>query len=835
MPREMITELSAHFLAKNANGVRKTAVFASLFLVVACKNLPSSTPDPVAAVQGERIAEVEPLEVVIGEKVRLPEKIEVLVRNGHFLTNYLELGRRGVQIRKKYGNVGELLNQFAAARAETEGFITAWESRNLGVRNPSIDRLNRLKAAIVEQRVRLAEQFNRQIYEDGSILLLKYQELLLNQMALEKREFEAILDTKAALISEDIDQDEHTLEEQEETMEDLRDTKEDLDDRLRSLKSELQDLFIEREREKLDSNRLNPVARKRIDFAIERVNSKLGLLLSRSTRFEDGISELKPKMIGIGKDIKERGKQHRQTVLDKCRLAEFFSEFQAIVGMSVAHEIDIFEIIKVPQATILSHCGESGKARYLLSKHLARLGVDRSVLTDSNGSEWDLSLYHAMRREAQNLGGSDFDPTAYSVDAASGAVIVLGSAYEKIPYTGRVFINARKIQNSQPDRFQQIGLNRIAGDPRANLLGNSIGEAIISRGFLAESHVYNSTSNYALFSSHQAYDDRGKINESIRIEHDVLGRILRAQSFDRNGKQIATRDYRPEAMKRFVGAYSATLGEATVEFKMVLHENGSIQLFDRNGTTPEGDGAWIYASGDVHLIFPEKAIPLTIVNQKPTGELMAVAVMDVRKNEMQQIPADDQRVFAKYINPLPANALLASRVRVGGELIYDRLDPSEFPFPFEGTVVEFFDRERFLKKREEPVKTGKHNGTVRWWYRHKGANGLQQLRFEAEYVNGDPEGSTVWYRADGSTEYEGFWTGGLLERATSWDATGAQSGQVVDSSGTLTFFHPNGQKRLEETFTDGKLSGSKFWDEEGNEIEAVDPQYIPARPRIILN
>jgi antitoxin component YwqK of YwqJK toxin-antitoxin module len=147
-------------------------------------------------------------------------------------------------------------------------------------------------------------------------------------------------------------------------------------------------------------------------------------------------------------------------------------------------------------------------------------------------------------------------------------------------------------------------------------------------------------------------------------------------------------------------------------------------------------------------------------------------------------------------------------------------------------VVDYYDAERTLLKREEPVISGRHHGTVTWWYR----NGKKQ--FEAEYVSGEPEGRTVWYRetqkgAPDSTEYEGFWTNGELTQATTWDANNVQTGQVVDGNGTLTFHHPNGQKRMEEVYTSGKLTGNKFWDEEGKPVESVDPSFIPARPRPI--
>ena len=212
------------------------------------------------------------------------------------------------------------------------------------------------------------------------------------------------------------------------------------------------------------------------------------------------------------------------------------------------------------------------------------------------------------------------------------------------------------------------------------------------------------------------------------------------------------------------------------------------------------------------------------------------------------------------VQPLPIGAILVADSEVRGEFIYQRADdalleklnqqieaatdPDESTrlqgellqaqlaaaTPFNGTVLEFWDKDRTKKKREEPVVIGKHEGTVIWWYE----NG--QKEFEAEYLKGIPQGRTAWYREDGSLEYEGFWQDDngtpKLQRASTWDATDAQSGQVIDGNGTLVYFHTNGQKRMEETFTNGLLSASLFWDDMGEPVESVDPSFIPPPPKL---
>jgi len=208
------------------------------------------------------------------------------------------------------------------------------------------------------------------------------------------------------------------------------------------------------------------------------------------------------------------------------------------------------------------------------------------------------------------------------------------------------------------------------------------------------------------------------------------------------------------------------------------------------------------------------------------------------------------------IQPMPEGAILVSESEVRGEFIYKRADDSELEklesqiknatnpsektrlegelrnmqiaagTPFSGIVMEFWDEKRTQKKREEPVKFGKHDGTVTWLYE----NGKKQ--FEAQYLKGIPQGLTAWYREDGSQEYEGFWENDKLLRATTWDSTNQKTGEVTAGNGTLIYFHPNGQKRLEETFANGDLTATKWWDEEGNEVESASPSFIPAPPKL---
>ena len=91
----------------------------------------------------------------------------------------------------------------------------------------------------------------------------------------------------------------------------------------------------------------------------------------------------------------------------------------------------------------------------------------------------------------------------------------------------------------------------------------------------------------------------------------------------------------------------------------------------------------------------------------------------------------------------------------------------------------------------------------------------------------------MWYRENGSVEYEGEWQDNKLVRATTWDTNDQQTGQGLNGNGILIYLHPNGQTRLEEIYTDGKLYETKWGDEEGNTVESVDPKkYVPNIPLV---
>jgi antitoxin component YwqK of YwqJK toxin-antitoxin module len=264
------------------------------------------------------------------------------------------------------------------------------------------------------------------------------------------------------------------------------------------------------------------------------------------------------------------------------------------------------------------------------------------------------------------------------------------------------------------------------------------------------------------------------------------------------------------ATKRLRNQYDES---GTLRASSTFDENGTLRLtnlYDENGSVKE-DLAY-YPSGIVsqQKIYREgEIIETRQFDEKGKRDIhreLSILVSDVRIRVQQ---------LGLYSNPTQDNVMK----------IYDKRELAENPeqpFAFTGKVVEFYDEEYKIPKRREDIKGGLYDGTSIWWH----SNGKKE--FEAEYAKGVLQGRTAWYREDGSVAYEGEWKDNKLEWAKTYDINHDLIGkEVIDGNGTLTYLYPNGQSRLEETYTDGKLTETKWWDEEGNPIESVEARFIP--------
>ena len=137
----------------------------------------------------------------------------------------------------------------------------------------------------------------------------------------------------------------------------------------------------------------------------------------------------------------------------------------------------------------------------------------------------------------------------------------------------------------------------------------------------------------------------------------------------------------------------------------------------------------------------------------------------------------------------------------------------EMIFPYTGTAIERWE-DGTLKKRET-FEEGQHHGSVKWWH----ANGKPW--YSATFLTGLPEGRVEAWRADGTREYVYIWQDNFPESKVTYAPDGSESGRVENDAGTLIYYHPNGNKKLEEVYEGNILApASRIWyDETGAQTD----------------
>ena len=500
--------------------------------------------------------------------------------------------------------------------------------------------------------------------------------------------------------------------------------------------------------------------------------------------------------------------------------------------------------------------------RIIQAQYIARLDTDGRAITDTSSAEWESALYYAIKANARYPEDDNFDATAYEIDATDSTLSLKPEAYEDEPFTGQVVFMA-------PSR--QMGWGVI----ERGLMIRSTAEPVSAPTPKKPENDSESLVQGRLYHSYE----QGQVSRSSFFVVDFAGKTFGGSLFDSNGMKLSSQDYRSEEEKIHTGVYEGN-PQTTIDgfnrTKLALSDNGQAKKWtydakDKNKVEKESDGSWTLVDGQVHLHLSTdaKSSDKVMISDRMILEMNAenqlAFIAEVRSDGRRtEIFAEPGKRFV-YFNPLlneqgpptlPAGAILVSQSEVRGEFIYERaddakmkqlneqikaaVDPAERTrlegellnlqlaagTPFTGTVLEFWGERGAQKKREEKVEVGKHHGTVTWWH----ANGQKQ--FEAQYLKGTPQGRTAWYRENGSLEYEGFWENDKLLRATTWDANNQKTGDVTAGNGTLVYFHSNGQKRLEETFANGDLTATQWWDETGKEVESASPSFIPPPPKL---
>ena len=166
------------------------------------------------------------------------------------------------------------------------------------------------------------------------------------------------------------------------------------------------------------------------------------------------------------------------------------------------------------------------------------------------------------------------------------------------------------------------------------------------------------------------------------------------------------------------------------------------------------------------------------------------------------------------------NDVKMSLLELRGALIYH---VDEMIFAFTGTAIEQWP-DGTLKKREIFLD-GEHHGSVKWWHKNR------KPWYSATYKSGLPEGKVEAWRPDGTREYIYTWEDGFPSSKVSYAPDDTESGRVMNDSGTLIYFHPNGKKKLEEVYEGNILAPAKqiWYDENGLQIDPPpNPPGIPS-------
>ena len=163
-------------------------------------------------------------------------------------------------------------------------------------------------------------------------------------------------------------------------------------------------------------------------------------------------------------------------------------------------------------------------------------------------------------------------------------------------------------------------------------------------------------------------------------------------------------------------------------------------------------------------------------------------------------------------NTLPPDTVKLSMLEFGGR--FSLRDSEGFRVEFNGVAIEQWPNGAM--KRQENFKAGQHHGSVEWWHE----NGKQW--YSATYIDGMPEGRVEAWRPDGNREYVYTWDDGFPSSKFTYALDGTKSGTGVENDvGTLIYFHPNGNKKLEEVYEGNILTPSKqiWYDENGKQVD----------------
>ncbi len=465
--------------------------------------------------------------------------------------------------------------------------------------------------------------------------------------------------------------------------------------------------------------------------------------------------------------------------------------------------------------------------RIIEAQFVARLGINGQAITDTNATNWGSALYYAIRANARYPEDDDFNAQAYEVDPAKSTVTLKPEAYEDEPFTGQVIfmMPSSQIGWAVIDRGLMI---RSATEPAPIPILETSGQ---NAGLLVEGRLY------------QTYE-QGQVTRSSLFEVDLAGKTLRGSLLDSEGRNLESRDYRSKDERRLTGVYEGnqqTLIDGFNRTKLNLSENGNARKWtyvvdDRTKVEKETKGSWTLIDGQIHLHLPLN--PESISKFMPSDKVILEMDSDNQLAVIAEIRPDGRRteIFAEpdkrfvYSNPLwgnqdaasssgvpalPEGTILSSQseVRVDptgkGFFTYKRTDDAklnELQSQIEA-ATDPAQRDKLQADLDDLKLAGAfpYNGKIVEFWDEK----RTQKKREENFQIGRHNGSVTWWHPNGQKQFEGEYLKGIPQGATkTYNEAGIQLSEKIwenDKLSRATTWDANNQKTGDVTAGNGTL------------------------------
>tara|TARA_B100000029_G_scaffold505818_1_gene587239 strand:- start:1535 stop:2653 length:1119 start_codon:yes stop_codon:yes gene_type:complete len=271
---------------------------------------------------------------------------------------------------------------------------------------------------------------------------------------------------------------------------------------------------------------------------------------------------------------------------------------------------------------------------------------------------------------------------------------------------------------------------------------------------------------------------------------------------------------------------NATMWSADPNLALYFHESqtnitdplkrtpftGPVELIQtNNGATAKILLAYIKdgtLSGPAHIWYDTGEPKMEIVYD--AGKVTEFKQWEMNGTLIAEYPVPTLPENNKTEPPLVTELPLLSSLR----LVQGKFHLENNATPFTGQAVKKYPNGD-LEKQESFVG-GVREGNTIWWHPNR------KVWFQATYVQSYPEGTVRSFRPDGKPEYVYVIQGGLPSSMVTYDPDGNESGRVdgANPDGTLIYYHPNGNKKLEQTYSGGFFGTmtEKWFDEMGQPI-----------------